>query len=147
MKLNIEKTEGLWLGREKNRGDRFANINWEKDSIKALGVYFGYNEKDIAEKNWRDKIDTIKKLLNKWNYRDLTMQGRILILKTLALSQVVYPVSSLYVPNWVINEINKEFYSFVWKYKRDKICRKVLVNEIDKGGLKMIDFQIFLYSS
>ena len=52
------------------------------------------------------------------------MQGRILILKTLALSQVVYLLSSLCVPQWVVNEINKEFYSFVWKYKRDKICKK-----------------------
>ena len=143
LKLNIEKTEGLWLGKGRNRGDNFAGVNWEKDSIKALGVFFGYNEQDIEEKNWRNKIETIKKLLNKWNYRDLTMQGRILILKTLALSQVVYLISSICVPNWVVNEINKEFYSFVWKYKRDKICRKVLVNDFEMGGLKMIDFKSF----
>ena len=139
----MKKNEGLWLGRGRNRGDRFANINWEKDSIKALGVFFGYNEQDLEEKNWKNKIEIIRKLLNKWNYRDLTMQGRILILKTLALSQVVYLLSSLGVPQWVVNEINKEFHSFVWKYKRDKISRKVLVNEIEMGGLKMIDFKSF----
>ena len=27
LKLNIEKTEGLWLGKGKNRGDNFADIN------------------------------------------------------------------------------------------------------------------------
>ena len=143
LKLNIEKTEGLWLGRGRNRGDGFANINWEKDSIKALGVVFGYNNQEIEEINWRNKIDIIRKLLNKWNYRDLSLQGRILIVKTLALSQVVYLLSSICVPNWAINEINKEFFSFVWKYKRDKICRKVLINEIEMGGLKMIDFKSF----
>ena len=120
LKLNIEKTEGLWLGRGRNRGDNFADINWGKDSVKALGVFFGYNKQDIEERNWRSKVELIKKILNKWKYRDLTMQGRILIVKTLALSQVVYLISSLCVPSWVINEINKEFYSFVWKYKRDK---------------------------
>ena len=72
------------------------------------------------------------------------MQGRILILKTLALSQVVYLLSSLCVPQWVVNEINKEFYSFVWKYKRDKISRKVLENENEMGGLKIIDFKSFV---
>ena len=109
LRLNIEKTEGLWLGRGKNRGDDFANINWEKNSIKALGVYFGYNEQEMEEKNWKSKIETIKKILNKWNYRDLSLHGRILIVKTLALSQVVYLLSSICVPTWVINEVNKEF--------------------------------------
>ena len=64
------------------------------------------------------------------------MQGRILIIKTLALSQIVYLIFSLCVPEWLINEINKEFYSFVWKYKRDEISRKVLINTPQNGGMK-----------
>ena len=147
LKLNIDKTEGLWLGAGKNRHDNFANINWNNESIKALGVYFGYNKTVIEEKNWKNKVETIKKILNKWHYRDLTMQGRILIIKTLALSQVVYLISSLCVPEWVINDLNKEFYSFVWKYRRDKISRKVLSNELENGGLNMIDLRAFCSAS
>lgn len=30
LKLNKDKTEGLWLGRGTNRCDRFAGISWEK---------------------------------------------------------------------------------------------------------------------
>ena len=52
-------------------------------------------------------------------------------------------VSSLCVPTWAVNEINIEFFSFVWKYKRDKISRKVLMNEFDNGGMRMIDFKSF----
>ena len=143
LKLNLEKTEGLWLGRGRNRRDNFEGINWDKDSIKALGVYFGYNKQENEEKNWRNKIITIKQILNRWKYRDLTMQGRILIIKTLALSQIVYLISSLCVPEWLINEINKEFYSFVWKYKRDKISRKVLINMPENGGMKMLELRSF----
>ena len=143
LKLNIEKTEGLWLGRGKNRKDNFADINWKNDSIKALGVFFGYNKQDIEEKNWRNKVEMVKNILNKWKYRDLSMQGRILIVKTLALSQVVYLISSICIPKWAINEINKEFYSFVWRYTRDKISRKVLMNDLNKGGMKMLDLKSF----
>ena len=143
VKLNIEKTEGLWLGMGKNRNDNFADINWSKSSIKALGVYFGYDHKEIEDLNWKNKLQNIKKILNKWKYRDLTFQGRVLILKSLALAQVVYLVSSLTVPSWVINEINREFYSFIWKYKRDKISRRVLINNYESGGLQMIDFKSF----
>ena len=124
LRLNLEKTEGFWLGFGRNRNDNFSNINWRKNAIKALGVYFGYDKKEIEELNWKTKLQAIKNICNKWKYRDLTFQGRVLIVKTLALSQVVYMVSALSVPSWVINEINKEFYSFVWKYKRDKISRK-----------------------
>ena len=143
LRLNLEKTEGLWLGLGRNRNDNFSNINWRKSSIKALGVYFGYDKKEIEELNWKNKLQAIKNICNKWKYRDLTFQGRVLILKTLALSQVVYMVSSLSVPSWVIKEINKEFYSFVWKYKRDKISRKVLTNNYEAGGMQMIDFKSF----
>lgn len=143
LKLNLEKTEGLWLGKGRNRNDEFAGINWRRSYIKALGVYFGYNKQEVEDLNWKSKLEVIKKILNKWKYRELTFQGRILIIKTLALSQVVYLTSSLCTPIWVINEINKEFYSFVWKYKRDKISRKVLINELDAGGIRMIDFKTF----
>ena len=143
LKLNMEKTEGLWLGRGKNRGDNFADINWKNEVVKALGVHFGFNKKEIEEKNWRSKVENVKKILNKWKYRDLSMQGRILIVKTLALSQIVYLVSSICIPKWAINEINKELYSFVWKYTRDKICRKVLINDLNKGGMKMLDLKSF----
>ena len=71
------------------------------------------------------------------------MQGRILIVKALALSHIVYLVSSICIPKWALNEINKEFYGFVWKYSRDKICRKVLINDLTKGGMKMLDLKSF----
>ena len=78
--------------------------------------------------------------------RDLSLQGRILIIKTIALAKVVYLVAALHTPEWVIKEINKEFFNFVWKYKRDKIARKVLINDISNGELNMIDFRLFCMS-
>ena len=50
LKLNKHKTEGLWLGQHENRNDSFAKINWNKTCIKALGVYFSYNNKEAEEK-------------------------------------------------------------------------------------------------
>ena len=47
----------------------------------------------------------------------------------------------------MIHEINKEFYSFVWKYKRVKICSKILINEFDRWGMKMLDFKSFCLAS
>ena len=143
LKLNKEKTEGLWLGTGENRKDLLAGVNWDKNSVKALGVHFGYDKKDIETKNWSEKIISIKNCLKCWNSRDLSLQGRIQVIKTIALAKVVYLVSAICVPNSVINEINKEFFAFIWHYRRDKIARKVLVNDIENGGLNMIDFRTF----
>ena len=146
LKLNKDKTEGLWLGGGSNRHDGFAGINWDKNCIKTLGVYFGYDKKETEIKNWSSKIESIKSTLNQWSRRDLTLQGRILILKTMALAKVVYLVSSISIPSWAVNEINKEFFQFVWRNKRDKIARKVMINEIERGGLNMLDFRSFCLS-
>lgn len=143
LKLNKNKTEGLWLGVNENRKDQFAGISWEQNYVKALGVYFGYDKQDLETRNWNAKLESIKKILNRWKYRDLTFQGRVLIVKTVALSKIVYLVSSICTPSWVINELNKEFFAFVWKYKRDKIARKVMISEIEQGGLNMLDFRSF----
>ena len=143
LEINMDKTEGMWLGHGKNRNDNFAGINWQKDMVKALGVWFGYNKTETETRNWQSKLESIKNTLNTWSCRDLTFQGRVLIIKTLALSKIVYLMASINTPTWVINEVNKIFFAFIWKGKRDKICRKVMINEIENGGMNMIDVKLF----
>ena len=141
--LNKEKTEGLWLGCGKNRMDNLAGLNWNQKEVKALGVYFGYDKKEIEQKNWQTKVDRIKCILKRWSRRDLSFKGRVNIIKCLGLSQINYLLSALCTPKWVLNEVNKEFFSFIWKYKRDKIARKVMINEMQSGGINMIDVKTF----
>ena len=143
LKFNIRKTEGLWLGRGRNRHGKLGEMKWENSSIKALGIHFGYNKHELEVKNWLEKIESLKKCLKFWNYRDLSIQGRVLIIKTLALAKVVYLINAITVPKWVINTLNKEFFSFLWRYKRDKVARKVVINEVEDEGLNMLDFKAF----
>ena len=78
--------------------------------MKALGVYFGYDKKEIEQKNWQTKVDRIKCILKRWSRRDLSFQGRVNIIKCLGLSQINYLLSALCTPKWVLNEVNKEFF-------------------------------------
>lgn len=60
LKSDKEKTEGLWLEREANRKDHLGGIAWNKDSVRALGVYIGCNKtemkkKTLDRKNWKYK--------------------------------------------------------------------------------------------
>ena len=45
LKLNKDKTDGLWLGSGLNRNDGLTGTNWDKQTVRALGVNFGYDKK------------------------------------------------------------------------------------------------------
>ena len=62
------------------------NFNLREEPILALGVYFSYDDKLAAQKNFFDKFGPLKKILNIWSSRDLSIYGKINIVKTLALS-------------------------------------------------------------
>ena len=51
--------------------------------IRYLGIYLGYNAHLNEMKNWLEKIDAIESTLHAWGKRDLTLFGRVQILKTL----------------------------------------------------------------
>ena len=74
--------------------------------------------------------------------RKLTLLGKIAVIKSLAVSQAVYVLSSLPTPRGALKEINSSLYEFLWDNKGDK-KRTEIVNDYDKGGLKMIDIQSF----
>ena len=82
-----------------------------------------------------------------WKYRRLTLLGKITVLKSLAASQLVYLLSPLRSNHHARKEINDMFYHFLWNGKGDKIKRKVMINEPEYGGLKMIDLYLFIYNN
>ena len=75
--------------------------------------------------------------------RDLSLFGRIQILKTFAISKLVLPATTICFPERdVIKRINSIFYQFLWR-SPNKVKRTKIVQAIDKGGLNMIDPHLF----
>ena len=62
LKINCSKTEGLWISSLKGSKDKPFGINWPKVPIKALGVYFTYDQKLLKEENFIERLDSIKSL-------------------------------------------------------------------------------------
>ncbi len=121
-----------------------------KNTIKILGIYFS-NQSSASELeiNWKSRIDNIKRLFASWSKRDLSIIGKIHIIKTFGVSQFIYLLNSISLPKKVLDEINRIFFSFVWKKRPDnkktfeKVKRSVMSNELEKGGLKMINVHTF----
>ena len=66
--------------------------------------------------------------------------GRICIIKTLAISKLVYNTSVLTTPPKFTSEVNDICFKFIWNFKPDKVKRNTLIGPIEKGGLNMVDF-------
>ena len=140
--LNLSKCEGLWLGSDKYRQQNcnLLNIKWPIEPIRCLGIFIGHSIEQKLEKNWKKRIKDIEKLLDSWKRRDLTLFGKVAIIKSLAIPKIIYPASVLIVPEEIIKQLNKLFYTFIWG-KRDKIQRNVAIADIEKGGINMTDLE------
>ena len=136
--LNVNKTEGLFIGNIKNINIQIGNIKWTKNSIRYLGIYIGHNIKENHKLNWENKLDEMQKLLDNWRKRDLTLFGKVSIVKSLAIPKLIFSATMLDIPDAMIKQINKIIYNFIWN-GRDRICRKTLIGKIEDGGINMID--------
>ena len=143
LKLNAKKTKALKIGRNL----REENLPFlVVDTIKILGIHLQNSKmaRDI-EDNWKHRISKVKSLITEWSKRDLSILGKVLVIKAFLLSQFTYVMQAIGLPNKVLTEINTMLYRFLWKKKYnnkkafEKVKRKVLEANHDEGGIKMIN--------
>ncbi len=65
-KLNVEKTEGILLGPLKDSLADYYDIKFTNDAVRCLGIYIGHDKEQCHKKNWVDKTEKIRKILEKW---------------------------------------------------------------------------------
>ena len=140
LKLNLDKCEGIGLGQYKGYIGEYANIKFSDEPVKCIGLYIGHNKIKCYELNWDSKIRKMEREINHWKMRKLTLFGKILVLKSLAISKLIYNFSLLDIKDDTVKKLNKKIYDFVW-HKRDRIKRNTIIGDIVEGGLSMIDIQ------
>ena len=73
----------------------------------------------------------MKGKINVWRWRDLTIIGKIQIVKTFIIPIFLYRASLICLDKEFVNEVNKIIFEFIWKLKR-----LALIGDIEYGGLK-----------
>ena len=90
-------------------------LKWSGEPIKALGVYYSYDTKLLHEKNFIERLDSVKKLVNIWSSRGLSVYGRVTVIKSLIIPKFVYILSLLPAPKEIVQELNRILFKFLWK--------------------------------
>ena len=127
--------------------DNSLGIKWNRGNFKTLGIWFSADEYEMSNINCSKKVNTIRKILNIWSCRNLTIFGKVTVLKTLVISQIINLCSIVYVPESIIDEIDSMCFEVLWgKGKKPKVKMSVVIDSIERGGIKMIHFKSMVTS-
>ena len=152
--LNADKTEILMFNGAR-RGDQnfvfqYKGTNYEitpKERIKINGILFQQDPTQREEANVEKVIKAMTSQLRNWSRRHLTLLGKILILKTFAISQVIFTMQSLTLSDNSLKKLNTLLYKFLWNKNfnankaPERIKRSITTTPISLGGLGMVDLK------
>ena len=119
-----------WLGIGALKGVKVAIcgikcIDLNKEAIKILRVSFSYDKNLLLGNNFRKTILNIEKILEMWRRRNLTLEGKIIILKTLALSKITFLAQVLVIPNKIIDALQQIRKYFLWNSCSPKVKQNI----------------------
>ena len=136
---NLSKSTIFPLGPYNNNVPCFIsdfNITITKGPVQMLGVFFTNDGNDLFRLNYQPKLSRLKNTLRLWSSRDLTPIGRNTIVKTCALSQLVFLFLDLpNPPKSFLKELENIIFDFIWSGNPDKVRRLVMINATHNGGL------------
>jgi hypothetical protein len=141
--LNQRKTLILPLGLNQPPELKKLGCRIESGPVKYLGAWLNCkNEKEEYRLNFEHRVDTYDCLLNRWKLRGLSLIGRNLVVKTLCLSQLTYPLQFLIPADSVLKSYQTTTDSFIWR-SPPKVKRAVTSTSFSQGGLKIIDIKLY----
>ena len=149
--LNVEKTEILCFNHARNNNFSF-NVNYGGDifqikpleQIKVNGILFKQDEASREQVNVQKVHDAIERQLKIWSTRNLTLLGRIIVIKTFAKSQAIYLMQSMTIGP---NSIKRLMWKFLWNKNfnavraPDRIKRSIMLTPVKHGGFGMVDLK------
>ena len=105
--------------------------------MKILGINFTYNRQKFQELNFENIINSIQKSINAWRWKNLTLIGRIQIIKTFAIPKFMFRASLISLTKEIVKQVNSVLYNFIWNSGKDKIKQLTLISDYKNGGLRM----------
>ena len=147
LKVNVNKTQIAWIG--SNGGLQIdicpdLHLQWVTE-FNLLGITFSNDLAVVEEINYHKVLGRLTNILKIYKNQYLTLIGKITIIKSLAISQLIHLISVLPSPNKsIMDEIYKILKNFLWNGKRPKLSWEKLSLDIEKGGLKLTNLNIFI---
>ena len=82
-------------------------VNLHEDTIKILVIHYSYNKQLENDENFKKYIAKIENMLKLWRTRNLSLEGKITVFKSLALSKITHLPLVKTIPLSIVNPLNK----------------------------------------
>ena len=115
------------------------NIDLTKYAVKIIGISFSYNKAIQNELNFRTTNSKIQAVLNLCRMQRLSLERKITVFKSLAISKTVYLSLLTNVPHNNIEELIKIQKNFLWNFTVPKIKHSTTRIDYQNGGLNNVD--------
>jgi exonuclease III len=155
IEINETKTEVMKMGQTGNFVAENIYINNGVNTfvvstveiVKICGITFSNNTLKSYECNVLEKINKLKKKLSAWQYRGLSLGGKILVTKTFGVSQLIYSMQACKYEESDIKKAEAFIFKFLWNKNLsgnkapERIKRSILKSDYEAGGLRVTDLQ------
>ena len=142
---NVSKTKCMPIG----CSERIVNslgVSYVEE-IKILGITFNGKNQEVTDRNIAAILPRVEKEIVQWKRRNLSIIGKITVIKSLLMSKLVHILMALPNPSRrMVKQIESIWYKFLWKGRKDLVKRTKVVQGYNHDGMKMIDLWSFIKS-
>ena len=143
LRLNVSKSLLVFIGPWKVKPNiPKYEVQIESDSFNILGIFLGQDRTKCNERNFNNKIHKMKQKLNMWSQRGLSLIGKVLISKSMGISNLIYSLSCVVSSKGDLNKAQQIVNDFIWKQKPAKIKHNVLIGPYERSGIRAPDLII-----
>ena len=116
------------------------------EKVKICGFFYATDLNEEYRQNVHEKIDKLSYKIKVWKGRNLTMEGKTLIVKMFGLLQLIYNMQAYSFEMSELKAIERIIFRFLWSTKNnqngvDRIKRSIMKNEYEEGGMNVTDIE------
>ena len=141
-KINLDKTVALAIRHD--REEIIKEITLRKGPEKVLGVPIGGSDLTNNDALWESLISKLRDKLNIWITRNLSLQGKTHIIRSIGVSKVLFAIEMKTIDEKYVKEINNVIWKFLWSGKDIRFNRDICTLPRNLGGLGLVDVNIII---
>uniref|UniRef100_A0A803T8M6 Reverse transcriptase domain-containing protein n=1 Tax=Anolis carolinensis TaxID=28377 RepID=A0A803T8M6_ANOCA len=147
LKINKKKTMMLTKNMSKRKQKELQDIAGLETPLKLkyLGIWISAKNNQLLDLNYIRIWKEIKNDLEKWKNINVSLLGRIAIIKMNILPKLLYLFQNIPIirSTKLFKDWQKEIMRFIWKNKRARINYNIMISRKTQGGLGVPDLKLY----